>query len=100
MPTLEEAVRCPKCSMPGRLTSSQAVTSGRGRGGQVHVYTCATERCQWFGTGWTVQVMADGSIPERVQGPKEYPAMTPNEKAAAQRYLEDIDGKDLRDTEL
>lgn len=96
MPTLEDATRCPKCSMPGDKRSSQSAR----RGSTVFVYACLNERCSWFDTTWLVQVNADGSIPERTAGPKEYEPLTEFEKAAARRYLEDMQALDSPGAEI
>jgi hypothetical protein len=92
MPTLEEAERCPKCSIPGMAGAKNPVPPsqiGR-RGVSVIVYTCKNERCNWYDTGWTVQVNEDGSIPERkAEGPKQFEAYTPGQEARARQDIEE-----------
>lgn len=83
--SLEEASRCPKCEEPGEETRKMP---GPKRS-KVHIYTCRNERCSWLNTNWTVQEMDDGTIPERKQGPKELPPLTPSEEAMARAILED-----------
>jgi|SRR3954469_2884264 hypothetical protein len=67
--TIEEARRCPECHEPGEI---QQLLAGPRRG-KVHVYICRNERCKTANETWIVQVNADGSIPVRKKGPKEFP---------------------------
>lgn len=69
--TLEEAKRCPKCQQPGDFKQD---LMGQRRGSKVKVYICKNERCEAVNETWIVQVNADGSIPKRRPGPKEYPS--------------------------
>lgn len=69
--TLEEARRCFKCNAPGELTKTLPGPRGRYK---IHVYTCKNERCQKCNEVIRiVQVNADGSIPTRGKGQKEFP---------------------------
>lgn len=94
MATLEEASHCPRCSQAG----TEVLTSRGPRGSIIHVFNCMNQLCRWFETGWTVQTNADGTVPERTAGDKEFPALTPGQEAMANRYLEEIEQADLRDT--
>jgi hypothetical protein len=67
--TLELAKRCPDCKVPGDL---QQVIPGPRRS-KVNVYICKNERCKTTNETWIVQINADGTIPERKKGPKEFP---------------------------
>ena len=64
----EEAKRCPRCEKPGTLTYTESLP----KGAKAHTYSCYTEGCRWEGTGWIVQVNADGSIPIREKGEKQF----------------------------
>lgn len=92
--TYEEAKRCPKCKVPGVLKLTKA---GERRGSKIEVFHCETQGCKWYGTGWTVQINADGTIPTRKPGLSEIPGFSPDQEAYARRYLEDLKGQDLRD---
>lgn len=76
--TLEEAKRCPRCKQAGDLQSTIRQPRPGGHGWRreivtVNVFVCKNERCRTFDETWIVQVNADGSIPERKKGPKEFP---------------------------
>jgi len=71
MPTMEKAKLCPRCGHPGTPTGIQP---GEDRS-KVHTFRCDNERCQWNGTGFIVQVLSDGTIPERQPGPKQFDLM-------------------------
>jgi hypothetical protein len=91
MATLDEASHCPKCGEPGAVKPGyETIREGRHRGAKVYIYMCTNERCVWLNTGWTVQVNPDGTIPERVKGPKEHPQLDSFAEAAARRQLEDL----------
>jgi hypothetical protein len=85
MPSLEEAVRCPKCDQPGMPGSTQAGP----RRSKILTYVCENKLCRWYGTGWVVQVGSDGSIPDRRQGPKQF-EIDPWADSIARRQLEEI----------
>jgi hypothetical protein len=85
----EEARRCPKCGQPG----NQIAIHPGGNGGMVHTLRCENERCTWYNTTWIVQVLKDGSIPERKAGPKQYPDLSADQEAAARRYIEQTLGE-------
>lgn len=93
MTTVEEAGRCPKCTFPGEHRNSRP---GK-HGSTVRSYYCANNRCSWYDTAWIVQVNADGSIPERATGSKDFPTLTPHEEAMARRVIEDAIQSDLRE---
>jgi hypothetical protein len=83
----EEATRCPKCEMPGRVRSKQPVL-GRPKGTQLHLVYCENDRCTWYDTSWPVQVNPDGTVPvfERAADhldPREkvYPKQTNTDEA-------------------
>jgi len=61
MATWEEARHCPKCSEAGEAGGARA--SAKPGVKAVTVY-CRNERCNWFNTGWIVQINPDGSIPD------------------------------------
>lgn len=94
MTTIDEAKRCPRCRNAGQETSASKGPKGE----TVIVYTCRTAGCRWEGTGWVVQVNADGSIPERKPGPKMFEPMNKYQQAAAKRWLEQIKEEESRPT--
>lgn len=102
MPTFEEAQRCPECKEPGDDRIEQTLAIGSGK---MHFIYCVNERCEWFNTAWMVQVLPDGTIPERPKDSR-YPGdfagkiMSPSQTAMGRRYIEDLLGRDLRGTEI
>lgn len=75
--TLEEAKKCPRCSLPGedRKVIPAPAAAHLPRGTTIHLIYCMTELCPWFQTCWQVQVNADGSIPapkDHTHEPKVY----------------------------
>lgn len=93
MATIDEAKRCPRCSNTG-----QEVRNDVGpKGSRIYTFNCMNTNCKWYGTGFVVQVLADGSIPDRGRVEKEFPKLTPGQEAMARRTLEDLQGRDLRD---
>lgn len=90
--TWEEAIRCPRCDVPGRDNGGlKNVRSGV----TTHSITCMNERCSWFETNWAVQVQADGTIPIREmpeRQPKVFPkiaGMSPEKAAKIVRQIDD-----------
>jgi len=61
--TYEEATRCPKCKVPGQVTSKTPARGDARPGTTVHMVYCRNDQCQWFDTNWVVQVNPDGSVP-------------------------------------
>ncbi len=86
MATLEDATRCPKCQTTGR----EVKKSSGPKESKIYVFHCPNDKCRWFNTGWTVQVNANGSIPERVKGEKEFPALSVYDEAAAKKILDEL----------
>ena len=86
MATLEDAIRCPKCQENGKEVKR---TPGP-KGSRIYVFHCQKETCKWFGTGWTVQVKADGTVPERQKGPKQFEQLSVYDEAAAKRILDEL----------
>jgi hypothetical protein len=72
--TFEEAKRCPRCTQPGEQINAH--TEQRPRRGLATIYTiiCRNERCNRFDRTWIIQVNADGTIPIRQKGAKEFPS--------------------------
>jgi hypothetical protein len=60
--TFETAKRCPRCQQPGRQNSIQPAPERHM--GNIHIYSCANDRCDRAGRTWIIQVRPDGSIPE------------------------------------
>jgi hypothetical protein len=69
--TFDEAKRCPICKEVGNLTH----TANGDAGSKIHTFTCQKSSCKWFNTGWLVQVLRDGTIPERPKGESEFPSL-------------------------
>src|SRR5688500_8316914 len=82
---MEEASRCPKCERPGKPAGNKRMPNGS----KVFSFLCETELCRWYNTGWVVQVMADGSIPIRSAGQKDYPSR-PYDERRAQAVIDQI----------
>jgi len=94
MTTLEEARRCPHCKQPGAPQGTRPLGN---RDGHIHIFACMNTRCRWGpqpgddrGETWLVQQLADGTIPERHKGEKDFPSLSPDQKSMAQRTLEQI----------
>ncbi len=85
MPSIDMASRCPICSEPGDWRN----TRGGPKGSSVRNYFCVNARCRWFDTSWIVQVSADGTIPERKAGQKDFAKLTPGEESMARMVIED-----------
>ncbi len=69
--TFDQAKRCPKCDNPGE---QDVVRNGPDY--KLYTFICRNEACAWFGTGWVVQRMDDGTIPEREPSrEKSFPAI-------------------------
>lgn len=85
MANLEDVRKCPKCGCPGEHV--QTHTSDKDS--KVYIYRCTNDRCKWFSTSWIVQVLKDGSIPERRKGDPEFPTMGPAARAVARHLLEE-----------
>lgn len=98
--TVEEASKCPRCSVPGELKSSRRAPERDANmrkiptGTMVHTYACVTESCRWFETEWVVQVFPDNTVPIRERGErgaeKDFPALTPDQKSIGRATIEDI----------
>jgi hypothetical protein len=81
----EEASRCPTCGEPGKALQ---VTNANNYGDRLHHFQCDNaNRCRHYQTGWVVQVSADGSIPTRQAGPKQFPAQ---DFSAGKRNIEQL----------
>jgi len=88
--TYEEARQCPKCHQYG----VHAQTDSGPRGSKIETYVCDNEICLWYQTGWVVQVNRDGSIPNRTEGPKEFPMLSDTHRQAHEDYLERLAAED------
>lgn len=82
--TFEERKRCPKCGTPGRESRMEKLRNES----RLYTIMCVKEDCKWFDTGWVVQVMKDGSIPERQPQEKDYPEMPTHVRNQAMRDIE------------
>lgn len=88
---LEEASRCPKCANPGREV--RAIPSREK--GVIHVYLCENSLCMWSGTTWIVQVLPDGTIPDRKRGSKEFPKLPEGLAAVSEAEFEALQREGL-----
>ena len=99
--TFEESKRCPKCGHPGNDRVQTPLEQGHGT---MHYIYCETPVCPWYNSPWMVQTMPNGEIAQRdAKRPVTDltpTAITPDFKAAGQRYLEDLVNKDLRGSNL
>jgi len=87
MTTYEEATHCPRCGEAGREIKKEPGP----RRSTIHAFICENERCRWYKTGWVVQELSDGSIPDAVtKGPKSFEPLSPDQEAYARRQLEDL----------
>lgn len=68
MPSIEEAAKCPRCHLLGRLSHSSKTRDDQGVEWDVSEYHCDTEGCAWEGTGWVVQSDKNGIVYERPRG--------------------------------
>lgn len=91
MTTVEDAKRCPRCDQPG----DQTVTTAGPKGSKLYTFVCNNRLCRWYSTGWIVQVNADGSIPERKGGEKEF--TTPKDFDERSKKVEEMLRQQLRD---
>jgi hypothetical protein len=66
----EEAKRCPRCKQTGLLVRTHQ--NEPRPGAKIEVYQCDNELCITHRDRWIIQVNADGSIPQRQAGPKEF----------------------------
>lgn len=60
MASYDDASRCPKCGVTGKLSHDDPY----GPGERLHTLTCENSRCSWFETIWTVLLLADGTVPD------------------------------------
>ena len=83
---------CPRCNMPGDLASSTPAfktypDGRREHRGRTDNFVCRNERCRWYNTGWIVQTLPDGTVPERKKGEKDFPVRTPESRTRARDAL-------------
>ena len=83
--SFEERARCYKCKEPGRLVKVES-----DRGSQHFTHTCDNERCQWYKTNWTFQVMPDGSIYEPKPRLKSFPVLPDRTEKVQQQIDEEL----------
>lgn len=97
MVTKAEASLCPRCKNPGKETFVRKVRESDTR---LYTYTCETEVCPWFETGWAVQIDADGNVYERPRGErgmdKTFQPLSDDAMSRGMRAIEDMKGRDLR----
>ena len=91
----EESKRCPICDRPGEEVATNLpghkITNQPDRaGGKVYTFKCITEMCRWFDTTWIVQVRADGTIPMRAPGDKQFAPISKAIETMAENEMEDL----------
>jgi|SRR5882762_5721136 len=91
--TFEEAKRCPKCKVAGKLADQRP----QGSGITVHTFECENSRCERSGERWIVQTNPDGSIPQHTQGPKTFPKLD-HYAMSAQRARDELAILDIQST--
>lgn len=85
----EEARKCWKCKQYGKL--DKTIPCENKADGKVEIFVCESQTCPKFEETWIVQVLPDGTIPERTLGDaKEFPPLTPDQEAFARRQIEEI----------
>lgn len=99
--TIEQAAKCPKCGVLGRLHTSRKTFAEGGEPCDIATYHCVTEACSWYGTGWAVQSDSRGMVYQRDQGTrgqdKTFNPLSREAMARGQRQVEDLMQRDLRD---
>ena len=92
MASWDEARRCPKCGHAGEET----VKSPGPDGSKIITLRCDTTVCLWYNTTWVVQVLSDGTIPERHPGGEKtfpkIPGMTQEKAIKELRRVRDKEG--------
>jgi hypothetical protein len=74
--TLEEARRCPMCTVPGKHVTTRPAGPGMPRGTKIEIYECENGRCEYGpsvhpilgqmeGERWPVQINPDGTVPPK-----------------------------------
>jgi hypothetical protein len=91
--TFEMAKRCPKCQQPCKAVMVKPLPQG----GKINVFECENERCPDKNGRRIVQVNADGSIPQHVQGPKTFPKIN-HYSTQAQRARDHLRVLDFQST--
>lgn len=95
MASWEEASKCPRCSQTGDAGEKMSTAKP---GISAVVVTCKNTGCKWYGTGWSVQINGDGSIPDaRERKPEDreqhmFPRINPllyNQRTAQAQMLGD-----------
>jgi hypothetical protein len=99
MVTIDEAAKCPKCGVVGKLKVSKRKFF-EGEWWDVAVYECANQRCTWFDQpGWLVSSNERGEVYERDQGPrgqdKTFTPMSPGALSRGRMDVEEVAGKDV-----
>lgn len=91
--TLDDAKHCPICSHIGKEHIKRRAANGNG---MVHTYICMNELCRWYDTGWTVQVQANGEIPQRDTGDrnKQFQPLSDGQQSMAQRMIDEAKGQE------
>lgn len=98
----ETASRCPICGEPGREVKVIQIPYRLGARG--HILMCDNiERCRWGEEKlrWIVQVNANGTIPVRQAGEKQYPKLPPiNEEQFMDNLNQQLDAEVKEHTEV
>jgi hypothetical protein len=87
----DEASRCPKCKV--QMTAVKQMKSHYNLTATIHILECRNRLCPWGETHErkSVEVMADGTIPVMLPGPKVYDAqqLTPEQQARLDQFYRD-----------
>jgi hypothetical protein len=98
----EEASRCPRCEV--QMTAVKQMKSHYNLTATIHILECRNQRCPWGETHErkSVEVMADGTIPVMLPGPKMYDAqqLTPEQQKRLEDYFEEQYTSTVRKDEL
>jgi len=95
--TEEQAKRCPRCTVPGRVVNKRTIRAHGGDPAGMFTMQCGNLKCRWYQTNWVVQVNTDGEVPERDSGhePKSFPGLaTTMTQQEAKDYI-DVITKDM-----
>lgn len=98
----ETASRCPRCEV--QMTAIEQKRSPFNLTATIHILECRNDRCVWGRERMRkmVEIMADGTIPVMLPGPKTYdvPLLTKEQQAKIDEYFEQVRLSTLRKDEL
>ncbi len=98
--TIEQARKCPKCSVTGAVTLKETVTDNKGKPAKLETLKCENGPCVWFGSNWVVMIDSDGNVPVRDSGHEEktFPGLDVEMTQAEANAYVDVITKDMEIT--